>query len=80
MSPDRLRILTDGLTALAQVIIAARTDRDAAALVHQLRAMGPAQRADVGRVEAERMEELSSMLPPVTPIGGQLGPLDDEGD
>ena len=31
---------------------------DAAALVHQLRAMGPAQRADVGSVEERARERL----------------------
>ena len=54
----RVEILTDALTIVARLIMAARSDRDAAALVHQLRAMGPAQRADVGSVEERARERL----------------------
>ena len=54
----RLDILTDALTIVARLIMAARSDRDAAALVHQLRAMGPAQRADVDSVEERAGERL----------------------
>lgn len=54
----RVEILTDALTIVARLIMAARSDRDAAAIVHQLRAMGPAQRADVGSVEDRARERL----------------------
>lgn len=60
MSPGRLDILTEALTAIARLIMAARSDRDAEAIVHQLRALGPAQRADVDAVEAERLRELAA--------------------
>ena len=58
MSPTRLDILTEGLTALARVIMTARSDGDAAALVAELRALGPARRADVADVFARARERL----------------------
>lgn len=73
MTPARLRILTDGLTALAQVIISARSDRDAASIVTQIRSWGPVPRSDVDAVWSERMRELRADEPT------QSGPLD-EGD
>lgn len=54
----RLDILTDALTIVARLVMAARSDHDAAALVHQLRALGPAQRADVGSIEDAARERL----------------------
>jgi len=54
----RLDILTDALTIVARLVMASRTDHDAAALVHQLRAMGPAQRSDVGSIEDAARERL----------------------
>ncbi len=59
MSPARLDILTEALTAIARLIMAARSDRDAEAIVHQLRALGPAQRADVDAVERARLDEIA---------------------
>lgn len=58
MTPARLDILTDALTLVARLIMAARSDRDAEQLRDQLRAMGPAQRADVDAVEAEALRRL----------------------
>jgi hypothetical protein len=58
VSPGRLGILTDALTAIARLIMEARSDRDAEAIVHQLRALGPAQRADVDAVEADARRRL----------------------
>ena len=63
MSPGRLGILTDALTAIARLIMEARSDRDAEAIVHQLRALGPAQRADVDAVERSRRLELMGFEP-----------------
>lgn len=73
----RLDILTDALTIVARLIMAARSDRDAAALVHQLRAMGPAQRADVGSIEDAARERLRQQRE----AGDALwGPPDGESD
>lgn len=91
MTPARLRILTDGLTALAQVIISARSDRDAESIVRQIRSWGEPRRADVDAVEAERLRELRADEPtrplatsPTAVSTGRLyrapdpgGPLDD---
>lgn len=84
MTPARLDILTDALTLVARLVMAARSDRDAEQLRDQLRAMGPAQRADVDAVEAEALRRLrqdeptQSTRPPIAPDfpGGPLG----EGD
>lgn len=57
MTPARLDILTSALDIIARLIMAARSDRDAAAIVHQLRAMGPSQRSDVDSIEAARLAE-----------------------
>lgn len=73
MTPARLDILTDALTAVARLIMAARSNRDAEQLRDQLRAMGPAQRADVDAVEAEALRRLrqdeptQSTRPPIAP-------------
>jgi len=72
MTPARLDILTSALSAVARLIIAARSDRDAEAIVHQLRALGPAERSDVGSIERERRLELAG-FEPVDP--DQLGTL-----
>ena len=73
----RLDILTDALTIVARLVMASRTDRDAAAIVHQLRAMGPAQRADVGSIEDAARERLRQQRE----AGDVLwGPPDGEGD
>lgn len=58
MTPARLDILTSALSAVARLIIAARSDRDAEAIVRQLRALGPADRSDVDAIERERLDEL----------------------
>jgi len=63
VSPGRLGILTAALTAIARLIMEARSDRDAEAIVHQLRALGPAQRADVDAVERCRRLELMGFEP-----------------
>ena len=46
----------EGAQIAFRLIMAARTRRDAEAIVHQLRALGPAQRADVDAVEAEALD------------------------
>ena len=58
MTPARIDILTSALTAVARLIMAARSDRDAEAIVHQLRAMGPAQRSDVDSIAEAARERL----------------------
>lgn len=63
----RLDILTEGLTFFARLIIAARSDKDAAAYVTQIRSWGEVPRSEVDRIQAERIAELSGMLPPVDP-------------
>ena len=60
----------EGAQIAFRLIMAARSDRDAEAIVHQLRAMGPAQRADVDAVEAEALRRLRQDEPT------QSGPLD----
>ena len=67
MTPARLDILTSALSAVARLIIAARSDRDAEAIVRQLRALGETPRSDVAGIEARVRERL----------GG--GPLDGGG-
>ena len=81
MTPARLDILTSALSAVARLIIAARSDRDAEAIVHQLRAMGPAQRADVDAVEAEALRRLRQDEPTQsarTPIAPDFPPREGE--
>ena len=78
MTPARLDILTSALTEVARLIMGSRTDRDAAALRNQLRAMGPAQRSDVDSIEADARRRLADDAW----AGGSYevgGPLD-EGD
>jgi hypothetical protein len=58
-----LDILTDAISIVARLIMDARSDRDAEALVHQLRALGPAQRADVDGIEARARERLAPDFP-----------------
>ena len=58
MSPGRLDILTEALTAIARLIMAARSDRDAEAIVHQLRALGETPRSDVAGIAAEAERRL----------------------
>ena len=62
----------EGAQIAFRLIMAARSDRDAEAIVHQLRALGPAQRADVDAVERSRRLELMG-FDPVDP--DQLGTL-----
>lgn len=84
MTPARLDILTSALSAVARLIIAARSDRDAEAIVHQLRALGPAPRADVGAVEAEALRRLrqdeptQSTRPPIAPDFPDFPPREGE--
>lgn len=72
MSPGRLDILTEALTFVARLIMQARSDKDAAALRHQLEALDPTKRADVDAVERSRRLELMG-FDPVDP--DQLGTL-----
>jgi len=65
-------IAWEGAQLAFRAIMAARTRKDAEAIVHQLRALGPAQRADVDAVERERRLELAG-FDPVDP--DQLGTL-----
>ena len=65
-------IAWEGAQLAFRAIMAARTRKDAEAIVHQLRALGPAQRADVDAVERERRLELMG-FDPVDP--DQLGTL-----
>ena len=77
---DILTRITTAAIKLGLGYLLAGRHRDAEQLAVQLEAMGPAQRADVDRVEAERIAELSGMLPPV---GGRLAgslPVDPELD
>lgn len=53
----------EGAQLAFRLIMAARSRRDAEAIVHQLRALGPAQRADVDAVERERRLELAGFEP-----------------
>ena len=78
MTPARLDILTEGLTALARVIMTARSDGDAAALVADLKALGPARRADIADVFVRARERLARADEPTVSqrVGGPLG----EGD
>ena len=81
MSPARLDILTDALTLVARLVMAARSDRDAEQLRDQLRAMGPAQRADVDAVEAEALRRLRQDEPTQstrTPIAPDFPPREGE--
>lgn len=48
----------EGAQLAFRLIMAARSRRDAEAIVHQLRALGPAQRADVDAVEADARRRL----------------------
>ena len=48
----------EGAQLAFRLIMAARSRRDAEAIVHQLRALGPAQRADVDAVEADALRRL----------------------
>lgn len=66
MTPTRLDILTEGLSLLARVIMSARSDHDAAALVERLRGLGPAERADVAAVFTRARERLGWVLDPAT--------------
>ena len=63
MSPGRLDILTDALTFVARLVMQARSDKDAAALRHQLEALDPTKRADVDAVERSRRLELAGFEP-----------------
>ena len=54
----RLDILTDALTIVARLIMAARSDRDASDMRDQLRALGPARRANVDGIEADALRRL----------------------
>lgn len=81
MTPARLDILTDALTLVARLIMAARSDRDAEQLREQLRAMGPAQRADVDAVEAEALRRLRQDEPTQstrTPLAPDFPPREGE--
>jgi Tfp pilus assembly protein PilN len=51
-------IAWEGAQLAFRLIMAARSRRDAEAIVHQLRALGPAQRADVDAVEADARRRL----------------------
>ena len=62
----------EGAKLAFRLIMAARSRRDAEAIVHQLRALGPADRADVDAVERSRRLELMG-FDPVDP--DQLGTL-----
>ena len=70
MTPAAADILTRITTAAIKLglgYLLAGRHRDAEQLAVQLEALGTAKRADVDRVEAERLAELSGMLPPVDP-------------
>ena len=53
----------EGAKVAFRLSMAARSRRDAEAIVHQLRALGPAQRSDVDAVERERRLELAGFEP-----------------
>lgn len=60
----------EGAQIAFRLIMAARSDRDAEAIVHQLRALGPAQRADVDAVEVDALRRLRQDEPTQTsPVG-----------
>ena len=65
-------IAWEGAQLAFRAIMAARTRKDAEAIVHQLRALGPADRADVDAVERSRRLELMG-FDPVDP--DELGTL-----
>jgi hypothetical protein len=72
VSPGRLDILTSALSAVARLIMAARSDRDAEAIVHQLRALGPAQRADVDAIEQSARGRLADAETAALPKGERV--------
>ena len=60
----------EGAQVAFRLIMAARSRGDAEAIVHQLRALGPAQRADVDAVEADARRRLRQDEPTQTsPVG-----------
>jgi len=63
-------IAWEGAQIAFRLIMAARTRRDAEALVHQLRALGPAERADVDAVEADALRRMRQDEPTqASPVG-----------
>lgn len=58
MTPARLDILTSALSAVARLIMEARSDRDAESLRNQLRALGETPRSDVEGIAAEAERRL----------------------
>ena len=63
----------EGAQLAFRLIMAARSRRDAEAIVHQLRALGPADRSDVGSIEAERLRELRQDEPTQTTTAAKTG-------
>lgn len=51
-------IAWEGAQVAFRLIMAARSRKDAEAIVHQLRALGPAQRSDVDAIEREALRRL----------------------
>lgn len=71
----------EGAQIAFRLIMAARSDRDAEAIVHQLRALGPAQRADVDAVEADALRRLRQDEPTqASPVGRFPQPVLDMGE
>lgn len=78
-------IAWEGAQVAFRLIMAARTRRDAEALRNQLKALGPAQRADVDAIERMRRGELADAETAALPRGERVrlapdfpgGPLED---
>ena len=74
-------IAWEGAQVAFRLIMAARSRKDAEAIVHQLRALGPAQRADVDAIEAEALRRLRQDEPTQTsPVGRFPQPVLDMGE
>lgn len=71
----------EGAQIAFRLIMAARSRRDAEAIVHQLRALGPAERADVDAVEADARRRLRQDEPTqASPVGRFPQPVLDMGE
>ena len=69
-------IAWEGAQVAFRLIMAARSRKDAEAIVHQLRALGPSKRADVDAIELEARRRLAPDFPGETcPDCGYVGDL-----
>ena len=71
----------EGAQIAFRLIMAARSRRDAEAIVHQLRALGDTPRADVDAIEADAMRRLRQDEPTQSsPVGRFPQPVLDMGE